>query len=371
MNARVTTAAILVAILGTAAECRSCTTFVLQDGDTLLFARNLDWFWSDGFMVVNQKGIRKTAFVLPFEKPARWTSKYGSVTFNQFSREMPFGGMNEAGLVIEQMMLFATQYPKPDDRPAVNMLQWIQYQLDNCRSVEEVIATDKTLRLELPFGKERIHYLVCDATGDTATIEFLDGKMLAHRGKRLPVRALTNDTYQKSAEFMKPFAGLGGADPPPAGKGSLHRFARAAKCSADFESQSPAADRAYAFHHLRDVAQGKFTVWSIVYDIPNRKIYYRNRDHDRIRWFALADFDYSPDAAPVFLDINAPGEGNVAKDFERLSDKLHQSYLQGFFAKQEVREKLGDLRPLAFAIGLALKSYTPAVRAEASKANAE
>ena len=33
--------------------------------------------------------------------PASWVSKYGSVTFNQYGRELPTGGMNEAGLVVE------------------------------------------------------------------------------------------------------------------------------------------------------------------------------------------------------------------------------------------------------------------------------
>ena len=160
--------AIFIVSIGLTFPCSACTTFVLRDGSVILFARNLDWDWSDGFIVVNQKGIEKTAFVLPPEKPARWTSKYGSVTFNQFGREMPYGGMNETGLVVEQMMLMESKYPGSDERPAVNMLQWIQYQLDNCRTVDEVLATNEFVRHEAPVGAERIHYLICDASGDTA-----------------------------------------------------------------------------------------------------------------------------------------------------------------------------------------------------------
>lgn len=173
-------AAWLIASFVLARECRACTTFVLSDGNVVLFARNFDWDWGDGIVVVNQRDIEKTAFIAPPEKPARWTSKYGSVTFNQFGREMPYGGINEVGLVVEQMMLFESKYPKPDERPAVNMLQWIQYQLDNCQTVEEVIATDKFLRQTVPQGKQRIHYLICDASGNATTIEFLNGKMVYH-----------------------------------------------------------------------------------------------------------------------------------------------------------------------------------------------
>jgi choloylglycine hydrolase len=40
----------------------------------------------------------------PGEKPLTWVATYGSVSFNQNGRELPCGGINEAGLVIEQMM---------------------------------------------------------------------------------------------------------------------------------------------------------------------------------------------------------------------------------------------------------------------------
>lgn len=107
-------AAVLIVSLGLAHKSTACTTFVLSDGNAVLFARNLDWYWPDGFVVVNQRDIEKTAFGTP-KQSARWTSKYGSVTFNQFGRELPFGGINEAGLVVENMALIGTQYPNPDE----------------------------------------------------------------------------------------------------------------------------------------------------------------------------------------------------------------------------------------------------------------
>src|SRR5258708_28633340 len=112
-----------------------CTTFVMQGDGHIYFGRNLDWDWESGLVIVNQRNIKKTAVVMPGNAPAQWTSKYGSVTFNQFGQEMPYGGMNEAGLVVENMWLDETKYPAPDSRPSINLLQWIQYQLDNCRTV--------------------------------------------------------------------------------------------------------------------------------------------------------------------------------------------------------------------------------------------
>ncbi len=321
-----------------------------------MFARNLDWHWSDGFIVVNQKGIEKTAFVLPPEKPARWTSKYGSVTFNQFGREMPYGGINETGLVVEQMMLMESKYPTSDERPAISMLQWIQYQLDNCRSVDEVLATNEFIRHEAPIGESKIHYLICDASGKSASIEFLNGEMVVHRDSP---RALANNTYQQSIEFRANYAAANGSNAVPAGQNSLHRFARAAKCAVDFKSESASADREYAFHHLDAIAQGQFTVWSIVYDVSNAKVFYRTRENKQIRWFSLDDFSFEPSAKPLYLDINASGAGDVAGDFRELTDQQHQKFLFGFLGNSDVREKLGDLRQLGHALNATVKSYRP------------
>ena len=78
---------------------------------------------------------------------------------NQFGKEFPFGGINEKGVVIEIMRSNA-EYPKPDERPALNELQWIQYQLDNSASLEDVIANDKNIRIRAV--KQELHFLVCD-----------------------------------------------------------------------------------------------------------------------------------------------------------------------------------------------------------------
>src|ERR1051325_5244663 len=175
----------------------ACTTFVLEGGNRIYLGRNLDWDWEDGIVVVNQRNVQKRAFVMS-TNAVKWISKFGSVTFDQFGRELPFGGMNEAGLVVENMWLDETQYPKTDARPEINMLQWIQYQLDNFSTVQQVIESDKKIRLENTPVRARIHYLVCDAQGDSATIEFLNGEMKVHHGKELPYRALANDPYEPS-----------------------------------------------------------------------------------------------------------------------------------------------------------------------------
>ncbi|HEX8152968.1 MAG TPA: linear amide C-N hydrolase, partial [Thermoanaerobaculia bacterium] len=177
-------ALLLIATLLAADAASACTTFCTRG----LFGRNYDFEIGYGMVLVNKRGMVKVATT---PKPAKWTSRYGSVTFNQFGRDVPTGGMNEAGLVVELMWLDGTRYPKADARPEVGTLEWIQYQLDTAGSVAGVLANMKHVRIA-----ERgvpLHYLVADKTGDVAAIEFLGGEVVVHRGESLRVPVLAND----------------------------------------------------------------------------------------------------------------------------------------------------------------------------------
>lgn len=164
-----------------------CTTFVLRKGNSIIFGRNLDWYSGTGLAMVNSRNLEKIALVNPSEKAVKWISKFGSVTFNQIGRELPFGGINESGLVVEHMTLDETVYPSKDNRYVIGAFQWIQFQLDNYSTIEEVINSDTFLRIE---DSSKIHFLICDRFGNSAVLEFLNGKMVCLTGKDLPVRAL-------------------------------------------------------------------------------------------------------------------------------------------------------------------------------------
>lgn len=196
----------------------ACTTFCLRDDGRILFGKNYDWNVGDGLLVVNQRGMARTAD-MPGDKPAQWVSRHGSVTFNQYGRDFPSGGMNEAGLVIELMWMEGSRYPAPDKRPAVDVLQWIQYNLDTHATVAEVLAADQKVRVA---GEVPLHYLVADRKGQVATVEFRDGRMVAHSGKDLPLAALTNSFYAESKKALQQGKAREGGN-------SLQRFAHAAR----------------------------------------------------------------------------------------------------------------------------------------------
>lgn len=289
--------------------CPACTTFVLKTDKDLIFGKNYDWMIDFGFVTVNKRGVFKSALVNPPDKPSQWTSKYGSLTFNQFGKEFPNGGINEKGLVIELMWLDDTKYPPSDNRPvAGGTLQWIQYQLDNCSSVDEVIQSDKEVRIAQ--NTVPIHYLIADYSGKTASIEFIEGKLVTHTNDK--VMALTNDTYEKSQEYF-----MQHSSPDENDKSSLNRFALTCKRVIDYNPSNGVKPVDYGFEVLKTASQGDYTQWSIIYDIKNLTIYFKSNKNKEARNILLSSLDFICSTPVKIIDINTTATGNI-------NDKMHQ-----------------------------------------------
>src|SRR5581483_2418881 len=329
----------------------------MQGDGRIYFGSNLDWRWENGLIIVNKRGVKKASLVQPGNQPAEWISRYGSVTFNQFGQEMPFGGMNEAGLVVEQMWLDSTRYPARDSRPAVNLLEWIQYQLDNCRTVEEVLATDSKIRLEAPPVSARVHYLVSDASGNCASIECLDGRLVCHCGKDLPFHALANNTYENSLAYARAHPDPGTENHPLWRTGSEHRFARATARVIRFEPSNPTNEVQYAFDTLNQVHQWA-TKWRIVYDVSAHQIHLRTHDNPRERTIDLQSLDFSCGHPAQFANIDAKPSADGQLEFQDLTMAAQQAYLHDFSTKPAVRRVFGDLSKQIGALMLLVQSYT-------------
>ena len=261
----------------------------------------------------NLRGLQKTSMAMQDGKTLSWVSDYGSITFNQYGKEFPTGGMNEKGLVVELMWLDGAKYPKPDDRPAVNVLQWIQYQLDRSATVDDVIGSDKTIRIT---GKDTpLHYLVADAAGHVATIEFLDGKMVVHRGKELPFAVLTNSTYDASIAQTK-----GSDNNRTFADNSIDRFAKACNMVQQYQVDdisTPLVD--YAFSILNKVSQNDWTKWSIVYDVTNKKINFKSHDYGETKTVSFPSFDFGCTSLPKMFNINQAVKGDISNSFKNFS----------------------------------------------------
>ncbi len=319
MMVRMRRAAVAALIIVIAQAAYPCTTFCLVRDGEVLYGRNYDFEIGQGYVMTNRRGVMKTSTA----GTLHWISRYASVTFNQWGREFPMDGMNEAGLVVALMWLDETQYPV-DERPSLACLEWIEYQLDNFGSVAELVARAEETRIR----GTPLHYLVADATGDSATIEFLQGRLVVHRGAAV----LTNDTYERSTSYLEQLSQM------PRGASSLDRFARASML---MRSSDATVDAMFGI--LSSVAQPGSTRWSVVYDARRREISWVSDRSANRKMVRLADLALDCAAEAKMLDVHSTLSGDVTDLLEPYSPDRNRelvvsSYAQTSFTRNQPRQ---------------------------------
>lgn len=312
---------------------RSCTSFCLNDSGRIVFGSNYDNDKPEGMVFVNKRGISKSGFMPGTTGNfARWTSKYASISFTVVGYQLAWAGMNEKGLVMSTMALPETQNPEEDERPPLHSPHWMQYMLDNCGSVKEVVAADSQVRIFETVD----HYLVADRTGDCAVIEFLDGKMVIHTGQKLPAAVLTNSTYSESINFFEEGeAGLKLKDGVLSLTSSLRRFKIAADRVRVYQPADAGHAVDYAFETLDDVGSDG-TLWSIVFDTQDLTVYFRTRSQRAIRYLSLNDFDLSCETPDMMIDINRELNGRIADSMQIYSADKNFDFLRKAIVRWEI-----------------------------------
>ncbi len=338
LSTRLAVVAFIAALALPGIPADACTSFLLKHQAGPLMAKNFDWDIGDGLMFINPRGLAKTAMVAEGAKPVRWTSRYGSATFNQYGREFPMGGMNEAGLAMEVLWLHSTKYPAAGDRRSINTLQWVQYCLDSFKTVSEVVASASELAIG---GSATLHFMACDQSANCAVIEFLDGKLVSRSERTLPLPVLTNDTFADSLEFLNRTLGYGGEPVKPEGIGSLARFARATNGTHEARTEPGETPVTDAFAILADVAQPDSTQWSIVYDLRGQKIHFKTRGNPEIRTVELGSYDLDCTADPLMTDLNGKGSGPV--ELSPYSVEANRKTIEAGFAAEALTPPAPEL----------------------------
>jgi len=299
-------------------NAQACTSVCLAANGHVVFGNNLDWFIEDGYIFINKRNVKKKG--LWFENPPVWTSKYASITVNFGGREFPDRGMNEAGLVIGEMTLRETEYPDADSRPALSTLQWMQYLLDNCGSIADVLATDKIIRIDK--NQYPSHFFICDSTGNCVAIEWLKGKLVAHAYTKVPTKVMANTRYDYCIEHGNDLSG---------------RFGRAADMLTKYSTENPVD---YVFSILHNVSQSN-TKWSLVFDSKNRILYYRTARNPEIRSVSLTNFNLSCNSDVYMIDVNGEGNGNMTKKCFPYSQELNEKMTRDVYRQME--QKFGPI----------------------------
>ena len=278
----------------------ACTSFYWQGSQGSFFGKSYDWHHDRALVLVNKRNIKKTGFtVRPWETGPQWVSRYGSLTFNQYGREFPNGGMNEEGLTIEVLWLNSSEYEGFDFRPVLNQLTWVQYQLDNFSLVSEVIEALPKFRMSPIQGK--IHYFVCDQTSNCAVIEWLHGKPVVHSGIDMDPKVITNNSYEESKSELQRTERLRNMLYVNAemDESSLSRFVRVASL---LKMETPSVESSFSV--LSSVSMANLTTWNIVYNLQTKEVFYRTKRNPEIRSLNLNSFDFDCSSPTLMLDIH-------------------------------------------------------------------
>jgi choloylglycine hydrolase len=203
-----------------------------------------------------------------------------------------------------------------------------------------VIASRESIRIST--NSVPIHYLVSDKTGEAATIEFLDGKIVYHTAGALPAKALTNSTYADSMEYLKGHRGFGGKKEIGFSGNSLDRFCRAADMLSQYDRSNGKEIVEYAFSILESVDNPEWTQWSIVYDVTNRTVHFKTKDASRLKKFVFADFDFDCQTHSKVIDMNTDKTGDLSDDFEAYSTAINRKLIGRSFKGTEFLQNTPD-----------------------------
>ena len=270
---------------------------------TLISARTFDFMTGDGFIMFKPSGISSQAqYTLPGGTPLQWTSKYATLVFKTTSYldknlSSDVDGMNEAGLKIGSYFLESATFPSNNANTMIDITSLSQYFLDNFSTVKEAlndIEQNKYSVVALPAKgfDMKLHLYLHDSTGESAILEFINGKVEITKNPAVPV--LTNTAYKQSVKSLKNYEEFGGSKYIPGSYGSIDRFVRAAFYRKHFKSPET-EDQAvhYGFAAIQTVSVApRFpigcTEWTVVSDIINKKMYFRTLNHPNIVSIDLA-----------------------------------------------------------------------------------
>ncbi len=225
--------AFMVVLLLAAQMADACTRFVYHGTNgRILTGRSMDWK-SDLFtnLWIFPRGMERDGAAGPTS--FKWTTKYGSVIASAYEGSSS-DGMNEAGLMVNMLWLVESQYPQPDGKtPTLALSLWAQYYLDQFATVAEAVEDARKNRFLVVTGPvpgddrlATIHLSFSDASGDSAILEYIGGKLTIHHGREFQV--MTNSpTYDEQLALAKYWLAIGGDVMLPGTNRAADRFARA------------------------------------------------------------------------------------------------------------------------------------------------
>ena len=304
------------------AEAQACTRVVYlgPEGRTLT-GRNMDFkdpmvsnFW------VFPRGMKRSGAA--GSRSIEWTSKYGSLAVSGYDIST-VDGMNEAGLNASLLWLNATQFPEDDGTtPRMSLSIWAQFYLDQFATVSEAVDYTRAHPVQVVSGEvpgrpgslAPLHLTLSDATGDSAVVEWIDGKLRIYHGRAYQV--VTNDPpYDTQLALQKYWSAVDPLKFLPGSGRSEDRFVRADfYINAVTQSDDPRIAAAAVFSVIRnasapygvslpDAPNLSTTRWRVVADQKSMRFYGESATSPNIFWVDLKKLDFSEGAQVRKLDL--------------------------------------------------------------------
>ncbi len=297
---------IALSLLLISATARPCSDiFVNQPGShiearTMDFGLNLAMDETFGFIgQENTTDVVIDAQKIPAKQLTRWTNKYGYWGRDAYDSAKIVDGMNTQGFSLGALYAAGftkyAEYNPKDSRPVIGFFDLGTYLLSRAATVDEAIGLMEGLQIvqsALPlkagvFLKNiPVHFIMRDATGNSAVVESIDGKIVIneHAGN-----VMTNSpSYPEHLAQVKKYDNLDirkdlKLTGLPGGFSSTERFARASVMLRNLPKPYSNTEALYQANRVINSVTVPFfgpgkgdvgaTVWRVLKDLDRKVVY--------------------------------------------------------------------------------------------------
>ncbi|WP_075657071.1 linear amide C-N hydrolase [Pseudochrobactrum sp. B5] len=325
-------------------NAEACTRLLWNNKVGVVVGRTTDWpVTTEPVINVFPRGISRNGGQLDHKtvvakNPLKWTSKYGSMVTTMFGVGT-VDGFNERGLGAHLLYLTSTDFGTRDtSKPGLQAALWAQYALDSAATVSEALMLlDKIqpVMVEVNGGtKATVHLALEDAAGDSAIVEYINGKAVVYHNP--DYRVVTNDpSYDKQLALLKKldFSNASRETPLPGNVSPTDRFQRASyylrtipEPKTDHEAVSTmlsvARNVSVPFGApYKDSGQYN-TEYRTVSNLAKKRYYFEMTTSLNVVWADLNKFNLAKGAPVMFLK---PDNFNLTGDVTAKFQKVKQA----------------------------------------------
>ena len=172
-----------------------CTTYVAATAEgEHLFGRNFDMFYSPVMLTKTTPDNGYKSLTMVNLAYIGYDEEYlpvdlGSSVLTLCAPYAPMDGMNEKGLAVSVMLIDTVPTNQQTDKLDVTTSSAIRMLLDKAATVDEAIALLENVDMHAS-ANSCYHFLIGDANGDSAVIEYIDDELSVLRGERISTNFL-------------------------------------------------------------------------------------------------------------------------------------------------------------------------------------